>query len=67
MNAFSLAVLLAILHTYRPPVVVLGLQTDTGMGKCQPFFSHFDNSDNLCHRDSDGSPLHVLPVPKVQK
>lgn len=55
--------LLLILATYRPPAVVYA-NADTGMGKCQPFFSHYENRDGLCHRDSDGSALHVLLVPQ---
>ena len=55
--------ILFVLSTFVPPTVVYQ-DADTGMGKCQPFFSHYENRDGLCHRDSDGSPLHVLPVPE---
>lgn len=53
-------VLLAlILSTFHPQTVVAGFPMDTGMGKCQ-MDQHWHNSDGLCHRDSDDSPLHKL-------
>ncbi len=47
-----------VLSTYVPPAVVYQL-ADTGMGRCK-MDQHFHNSDHLCHRDSDDSPLHPL-------
>lgn len=55
--------ILLILATFQMPSVVYA-NADTGMGKCKHIDQHFDNRDGLCHRDSDGSPLYVLPVPK---
>ncbi len=56
----TLALLVAILFaSYHPPTVILGSLADTGMGKCK-MDQHYHNSDQLCHRDSDDSAIHVL-------
>lgn len=54
------ALLLYILSTYHPPTVVFG-GSDTGFGKCK-MDQHYHNSDDLCHRDSDDSPVFILPL-----
>lgn len=57
------ALLVLILATYVPPQVVLGSLADTGQGKCR-MDQHYHNSDQLCHRDSDDSAIHVLQLPQ---
>jgi len=52
-----------ILATYVPPTVVPGFLLDTGMGKCS-MDQFYVNSDGLCHRNSDGSAIHVLQLPQ---
>lgn len=54
------ALLLYILSTYHPPVVVYA-NADTGFGKCMKMNQHFHNDDGFCHRDSDDSPVLILP------
>jgi hypothetical protein len=56
------ALLLAILATYRPPVVVLAVQ-DTGFGHCG-MDAHPHHDLTVCYRDSDDSVINILP--KVQ-
>ena len=49
-----------ILASYVSPVVVYQ-DADTGMGKCK-MDQHYHNSDQLCHRDSDDSPVRVIHI-----
>ena len=53
------ALILLVLSTFHFPDVVAGFPLDTGLGKCR-MDQHYHNSDGLCHRDSDDSPIHRL-------
>ena len=53
------ALILLVLSTFHMPDVIAGFPLDTGLGKCR-MDQHFHNSDGLCHRDSDDSPLRPL-------
>lgn len=73
------ALILLVLSTYHAPQITYGgflfttpvyellvpnwQPADTGMGKCD-MDQFYVNSDGLCHRNSDGSAIHILPVPK---
>lgn len=59
--------LAAILATYHPPKVILGLQ-DTGYGKC-PAFYHSHEGDPRCFDNDDNPEVEhgpVLPVPHYE-